>query len=84
MSEEPPLSDFDDRADPEADAELRRNASRRRRLLVGGAAAIIVLLVVLGTVLGGSLRDVPWLAVVGLVVLLAAIWHLEGRRIRGS
>jgi len=70
--------------DPEADAEaertLRERARTRRRLLVGGAAVLVVLLIVVGTLIGGSLRDVPWLAVVALLILLAAIWRVELRR----
>ena len=82
MSEEPPRLE-DEVSDEAADAELRASASRRRRLIVFGAAALVVALIVLGTVLGGSITDVPWLAVAGLLLLLAAIWRLEGRRLRG-
>lgn len=82
MSEEPPRLG-DDVSDEEADAALRASAGRRRRIIVFGAAALVVVIIVLGVVLGGSLTDVPWLAVVGLLLLLGAIWRLEGRRLRG-
>jgi hypothetical protein len=82
MSEEPPRLD-DDVSDGEADAALRASASRRRRLIVFGAAAIVVAIIIIGTVLGDSLADVPWLAVVAVLLLLGAIWRLEGRRLRG-
>lgn len=81
MSAERPLPDDEDESDRAADAELRASAERRRRLIVGGAAVLVVAIIALGTVLGGSIRDVPWLAVAGILILLAAIWRLEGRRL---
>lgn len=81
MSGETPRLE-DDVSDEDADAALRASASRRRRIIVFGAAVLVAVIIVLGVVLGDSLSDVPWLAVVGLLLLLGAIWRLEGRRLR--
>ncbi len=76
---EPPRLD-EELSDQDADAALRASARRRRQLIVVGALALIVAIIAMGTLLGGSIRDVPWLAVAAVLLLLGAIWRLEGRR----